>query len=195
MKKIILTMTMIFALTFGGHGAMAENDFTTWYVGSYNGLNCRQNPTTDSKILNVYNRGTELQIIGIDQSGEWWETWDGVTQGWCWKRCLVKDLSETEKNGRYLGTFRISHYCPCYICNGGYGAVTAWAGGIIPGQTIAVDPSIIPKLSNVYIDGYGIRRAEDCGGAIKGNRIDMAVSTHSEAMAKGVVYKNVYLVD
>ena len=50
-------------------------------------------------------------------------------------------------------------------------------------------------MSNVYIDGYGIRQAEDCGGAIKGNRIDLAVSTHAEAEAKGVVWKDVYLVN
>lgn len=97
------------------------------------------------------------------------------------------------KLGKYLGRFQITHYCTCSTCNGGWGAKTAWAGGIIPGQTIAVDPNVIPKLANVYIDGYGYRRAEDCGGAIKGNHIDMAVSSHSEAMSKGVVYKDVYL--
>ena len=63
-----------------------------------------------------------------------------------------------------------------------------------PGQTIAVDPSVIGKLSTVEIDGYGIRIAEDCGGAIKGNRIDVAVSSHEEAMRLGVVYRDVWLI-
>ena len=99
------------------------------------------------------------------------------------------------KLGKYLGRFKITHYCTCSTCNGGWGAKTAWAGGIVPGQTIAVDPNVIPKLATVYIDGYGYRRAEDCGGAIKGNRIDLAVGSHSEAMRKGVVYKDVYLAD
>lgn len=99
------------------------------------------------------------------------------------------------KLGKYLGRFEITHYCPCSICNGGWGANTAWAGKVVPGQTIAVDPKVIPKLASVYIDGYGTRRAEDCGGAIKGNHIDMAVSTHSEAMRKGRVYKDVYLIE
>ena len=92
----------------------------------------------------------------------------------------------------YLGTFRISHYCTCAKCSGSYGSATAWAGEVNPGVTIAVDPSVIPKLSSVYIDGYGTRRAEDCGGAIKGNRIDVAVNNHDEAMALGVVYKDVW---
>ena len=97
--------------------------------------------------------------------------------------------------GKYLGRFKITHYCPCVICNGGWGGNTAWAGEVIPGQTIAVDPNVIPKLSWVYIDGYGYRRAEDSGGAIKENKIDVAVATHDEALSKGVVYKDVYLVE
>ncbi|MBP3361036.1 MAG: 3D domain-containing protein [Clostridia bacterium] len=94
----------------------------------------------------------------------------------------------------YLGTFKITHYCSCEKCCGSYGNSTAWAGEIVPGFTIAVDPSVIPKLSSVYIDGYGVRRAEDCGGAIKGNKIDVAVSNHSEALKLGVVYKDVWLM-
>ncbi|MDD6484705.1 MAG: stalk domain-containing protein [Clostridiales bacterium] len=97
-----------------------------------------------------------------------------------------------QNTGTYLGRFKITHYCPCSICNGGYNG-TAWAGSIVPGQTIAVDPKVITPLSWVYIDGYGLRRAEDCGGAIKGNHIDMAVSSHSEAYRLGVVYKDVWL--
>ena len=94
----------------------------------------------------------------------------------------------------YLGNFRITHYCACTKCCGKWGNATAWAGEIVPGYTIAVDPKVIPKLSTVYIDGYGYRRAEDCGGAIKGNKIDVAVSNHSEAMKMGVAYKDVWLV-
>lgn len=192
MKRFIFTSAVICSLIFGACCVSANDSFETWYVGATGGLNCRQNPATDADILAVYPHKTDLQIIGIDSTGEWWETWDGTIQGWCQKKYLVSDPNSP---GTYLGTFRISHYCPCYGCNGSYGASTAWAGPIIPGQTIAVDPSVIPKMKNVYIDGYGTRRAEDCGGAIKGNRIDLAVSTHQEAMAKGVVYKDVYLVD
>lgn len=105
---------------------------------------------------------------------------------------VEEDAPVPENNGTYLGRFKITHYCPCSICNGGWSG-TAWAGGVTPGQTIAVDPNVIPKLSWVYIDGYGLRRAEDCGGGIKGNHIDLAVSSHSEAYRLGVVYKDVWL--
>ena len=94
--------------------------------------------------------------------------------------------------GEYIGRFKVTHYCTCSICNGGYGNSTAYGGAIRPGITIAVDPRVIKKLSWVYIDGYGARLAEDVGGAIKGNRIDMAVSDHATAMSMGVTYCDVW---
>lgn len=98
---------------------------------------------------------------------------------------------EKPLHGAYIGKFKITHYTPSAADNGIWGNSTAWAGKIIPGQTIAVDPNIIPKLSWVYIDGYGLRRAEDCGGAIKGYIIDVAVNSYSE-VSQGVVYRDVY---
>lgn len=182
----IATLGFIFSIT----AKAAE----TWYVGC-DGLNLRAAATTDSETITVYPHGTELSVIGTD-GGDWWEVWDGTLQGWCNSRYLVSDPNETPSGGgTYLGTFKITHYCPNSCCNGGYGNNTAWAGEIIPGQTIAVDPSIIPKLSRVYIDGYGVRIAEDCGGGIRGNHIDVAMATHAEAMAKGVVYRDVYLAE
>lgn len=102
-----------------------------------------------------------------------------------------------EDDGRiYIGTFRISHYCSCSKCCGPYVGVTAWGGPLRADYTIAVDPKVIPKLAKVEIDGYeGIRVAEDCGGAIKGNRIDVAVASHEEAMRLGVVYRDVWIVE
>ncbi len=94
--------------------------------------------------------------------------------------------------GTYIGKFKITHYCTCTKCNGSWGSKTAYGGAIRPGVTIAVDPSVIKKLSWVYIDGYGVRLAEDVGGAIRGKHIDMAVGDHSTAMAMGVTYKDVW---
>ena len=92
-----------------------------------------------------------------------------------------------------LGTFRVSRYCSCSICNGGY-VGTATGTAVTAGRTIAVDPSVIPLGSKVYIEGIGYRIAEDTGGAIYSNRIDLAVSSHSEAYRQGITYNQVYLV-
>ncbi|OIU71928.1 3D domain-containing protein [Rossellomorea aquimaris] len=53
-------------------------------------------------------------------------------------------------------------------------------------RVIAVDPDIIPLGSKVYIEGYGYARAEDTGGAIKGNRIDIYMQHEEDALEYGV---------
>ncbi len=52
-------------------------------------------------------------------------------------------------------------------------------------KVIAVDPNVIPLGSKVYVEGYGYAVAGDIGGAIKGNRIDVFVPTHSQAIQWG----------
>lgn len=56
----------------------------------------------------------------------------------------------------------------------------------VEGRTIAVDPSTIPLGSTVYIDGVGIRTAEDTGGAIRGSRIDVFINNLEQARNFGV---------
>lgn len=111
---------------------------------------------------------------------------------------LYSDITELEKienQKQLIGNFKITHYCPCSTCNGGYGNVTALGTQLTPYRTIAVDPSVIPLGSKVEIQGK-IYIAEDTGGAIKGNKIDMCVSNHSEAYQKGVLNNvPVYLIN
>lgn len=100
--------------------------------------------------------------------------------------------AQEEQKGTYLGRFWISHYCPCTVCNGGYTG-TATGAPLTPWHTIAVDASVIPLGSTVHIDGYGDFIAQDTGGAIYGNRIDVCVPSHQEAYKLGVIYKDVYV--
>lgn len=58
---------------------------------------------------------------------------------------------------------------------------------------IAVDPRVIPLGTNVYIEGVGARRAEDTGGNIKGNTIDIYMNTLSECRQWGVRYVTIYI--
>ena len=95
----------------------------------------------------------------------------------------------------YLASDAIkTFYDPCVECNGNNLALTATGTTLTEGRTIAVDPSVIPLGSRVFIEGYGVFIAEDTGGAIKGNKIDIAVSTHERANELGVQYANVYLL-
>lgn len=96
----------------------------------------------------------------------------------------------------YLGTFTITHYC-CeqypHICGNGDG-LTASGAKVRTGTTIAVDRKKIPLGTKVYIQGYGLRIAQDVGGGVKGNQIDVAVKTHAEAMRLGKVKKEVWAI-
>lgn len=53
-------------------------------------------------------------------------------------------------------------------------------------KVIAVDPSVIPLGTRVYVEGYGEAVAGDVGGAIKGNKIDIHVPTKEDALSWGV---------
>ena len=91
-----------------------------------------------------------------------------------------------------VDTFQVTAYSPydnvSGMCNDGNPNVTATGTKPRPG-TIAVDPKVIPygsKIVIVYEDGtieHGI--AEDCGGLIKGNVIDVFRQTYKETVKHG----------
>ncbi|MFI3174201.1 MAG: 3D domain-containing protein [Bacillota bacterium] len=59
---------------------------------------------------------------------------------------------------------------------------------------IAVDPTVIPLGTKVYIPGYGLAIAEDTGGAIKNNRLDVCFSSREDALEWGVRSVTVYII-
>ncbi|MED3762084.1 ubiquitin-like domain-containing protein [Peribacillus frigoritolerans] len=62
-------------------------------------------------------------------------------------------------------------------------------------KIIAVDPSVIPMGSKVYVEGYGYAVAADKGGAIKGNRIDVFFSSKNDAYRWGVKRVKIRVLD
>lgn len=91
-----------------------------------------------------------------------------------------------------LGMFRITAYCPCVKCCNKDDGITATGTKATQGRTIAVDPAVIPYGTTVYIDGHAYV-AEDCGGAIDGNRIDVFFDTHEDALIWGVQNHEVFV--
>lgn len=96
--------------------------------------------------------------------------------------------------GTSLGQYKLTFYCPCVACNGRGDGKTKIGTTAVEGRTIAVDPRVIPLGSRVYIDGYGVFIAEDTGGAIKSNKIDVFLNSHSRCFQNGVAYADVYLL-
>lgn len=91
-----------------------------------------------------------------------------------------------------LGTFKFTAYCPCSKCCGKSDGITKTGVKATQGRTIAVDPKVIPLGSIVIIDGHEYI-AEDVGGSIKENRIDLFFDSHKEALDFGVQYKEVFV--
>jgi len=100
----------------------------------------------------------------------------------------VNRNSSDISNWIYAGEFKTTGYCGenyPHICNNGDSTYTATMTRPIEGKTIAVDPNVIPYGSKVRINGIEYI-AEDCGGAIKGNRIDIFFTSHDRALSYGV---------
>lgn len=92
-----------------------------------------------------------------------------------------------------LGSFRTTAYCPCNRCSEGWGRHTSSGALATAGRTVAVDPRVIPIGSHLLIDGTEYV-AEDIGGGVKGNHIDIFYNTHAETRQHGTVQAEVYLI-
>lgn len=127
------------------------------------------------------------------------------------KYVSYKSLAENNPPAEYKSVYEVSAtaYCLCKKCCGkspsspNYG-MTASGLKIVPGtgvKAIAVDTSLIPLGSKVYVEGlngawdYGYATAADTGSAIKNNKIDLYMDTHSECLSWGRKTVKVYVVE
>lgn len=92
-----------------------------------------------------------------------------------------------------LGSFRLTAYCPCRSCSGRWGRHTSSGAVASSGRTVAVDPSVIPIGSRLYINGT-VYTAEDIGGGVRGRHIDIFFDTHGQTRAFGSQSAEIYLV-
>lgn len=113
------------------------------------------------------------------------------------------ELSEIKKTS--MGEFKLTAYCSCEKCcgiwaknrpldeNGNEIVYGASGRVLVAGRSVAVDPSVIPYGSEIEIGGKKYS-ADDCGGAIKGNRIDVYFDDHQSALEFAVKKEEVFLI-
>lgn len=151
--------------------------------------NIKKQLHTTAQLLREESKPNNELISGL--SNKWHDCDKNIKQLTEDNNKMLAKIEELSKP-IFVGYFTATHYDICYECTGknpgdrGYG-VTASGTRATPNRTVAVDPKVIPIGSEVIINGHTYI-AEDTGGAIRGNKIDICVSSHSEAIQKGRLY-------
>ena len=100
-------------------------------------------------------------------------------------------VSSTSTTGGTV--YKITAYCPCSKCCGKTNGRTASGTTATAGRTVAAS-SKFAFGTKLNIGGH-VYTVEDRGGAINGNKIDIFVNSHAEALQWGVRYLNVSVVN
>ncbi|MBO4951264.1 MAG: 3D domain-containing protein [Clostridia bacterium] len=80
-----------------------------------------------------------------------------------------------------------------------YTTMTTATGETLRKGIVAVDPKVIPLHTRMFITSdkieYGLGVAEDTGGKIKGNIVDLAYMSYDECIQFGRRQMQVYILD
>jgi 3D (Asp-Asp-Asp) domain-containing protein len=107
------------------------------------------------------------------------------------KESAAKTVNKDDSgNAETLTVSATAYTADCEGCSG----VTA-TGIDLNEKVIAVDPKVIPLGSTVYVEGYGKAIAGDTGGAIKGKKIDLFMSSEKQALKWGRQQVEVKILD
>ena len=148
-------------------------------------LNVRSGGSMKNKVIDQVIEGDQVNILSY--SNGWYEIEYLGNTGWSYGKYISTPNSEDySSNDYYLEeTIEEESYDSSNALSftaTAYSGDTITSTGTVPRYgTIAVDPSVIPYGSKVYIHELGeVFTAEDCGGAIKGNKIDIYMNSESE---------------
>lgn len=140
---------------------------------------------------------TQVELANAIENFEREYELNGILRAECTRlESTLDDFKSAKYELVYIGDYKLTHYCVeqySHICGTGTG-LTATGTQVTAGKTVAVDPTIIPYGTKMYIEDYGWRVAEDCGGAVKGSHIDIAVDSHDDALSMGTKIGGVWIL-
>ena len=165
-----------------------ELTYNNGYVNA-DKVNFRKEASIDSDVYKVLDENTSVTILGYE--GDWAKVNIDNTVGYVYKKYItnnkVIDTANIDKNNAVSLDVKATAYA----------GDTITSTGTVPteGTTIAVDPNVIPYGSKVYIPELDtVYTAEDCGSAIKGNRIDIFMSSESKCNEWGLKNITIYVL-
>lgn len=174
--KFLLVLTVIF--TMGVTNIFADSTG----VVTASSLNVRKGPSTKySRIGSLYKN---KNVTILDESNGWYKINLNGKDGWVSKRYIKvggssnsqssNQSSSSSSEGQVVRTMSV-------VASAYTGYSTTSTGQKPVWGTIAVDPKIIPYGTKVYIPQFGRTFiANNTGGAIKGNKIDIFMNTKKE---------------
>ena len=159
------------------------------------GLNIRTKPNTNCDIYKTVPINTALKTVDNSEKDGWIKIEIDNTEYYVSSKYLSNEktkiqttsrggVSKTSKPGDFQGYFTLTYYCACQKCCGKTNGITAWGTKATAGRTIATS-SKYAFGTKLVINGHTYV-VEDRGGAIQGNKIDVYVDSHSEALKLGV---------
>ena len=145
--------------------------------------NVRKGASTKYSVIETLKKGQKVKLLA--SKSKWYKVqYTKNKTGWCYKSHLEKVSSKNSNNTNssrpVKKTLRVKAYA---YTGGGYTSTGTKARY----GTLAVDPRVIPYGTKVYIKELNkVFTAEDCGGGIKGNKIDIYMNSQSACNNWGV---------
>ena len=156
-----------------------ELTYNNGYINAVN-VNFRKGASINSDIYKLVQKNTSVTILGYE--GDWTKVSIDDEVGYIYSTYVSKGEPTKE-------SINLENATPLQVKATAYAGDTITSTGTVPkdGYTIADDPSVIPYGTRVYIPEFDkVFVAEDCGSAIKGNRIDIFMESEAKCNEWGV---------
>lgn len=199
-RKILITLTTVSLLFTINMKSFAdeikntqtnisnEQSVTSGYINTIS-VNFRKEPSLDSSVYYTLDKMDKVDII--EKEGDWAKIRKDEKTGYVYTKYVSEKKDDIEVSSMSLeNSNKMNVKATAYA-----GDVITSTGTVPKWGTIAVDPTIIPYGTKVYIPKFDkVFIAEDTGSAIKGNKIDIFMDTQDDCKAWGVKDLEIYIL-
>lgn len=172
--KFLLVLTVIFSI--GVTNIFADSTG----IVTASKLNVRKGPSTKYSRVGSLYKNKSVTILG--ESNGWYKVKLNGKEGWASKKYIKVSGNSSSSNTSQSNSNNNNVVRTMNVVSTAYTGYSTTSTGQKPvWGTIAVDPKVIPYGTKVYIPAFGRTFiANNTGGAIKGNKIDIFMNSKKE---------------